>query len=445
MNRFRFWARPPLLRAWAARGFFLAFLLCSTASHGQSQASALTLDDAILKALQNNPRLQVFDVRMRGLQGLEQTAKLRTGFEIEAEIENFAGSGEFQGSGAAEQTVALSSVIEMGGKRAARMAEASARTRLVAAEREAEALELLGDVTQSFATALAAQRRVELAQDALALARTTLQTVRKRAEAGAAPEAEVLRAKAALEQAQIALLQIERAFAVQKVHLAALWGETNADFTQLQGDLFRFPPSDDFESLFARAKDSAAIAVFGNEARVKEAALRLARAQGASDVAWALGARRIEPTGDTALVASVSVPLFSGRRARGEIAAAEAERDQVQLRQEAALLALHAQLFEAYQSRAQSIEAATTLKNTVIPALERALQATRAAYERGRYSYLDLIGAQRELLDAEQSAIDAATSALVFGALIEQLTAEPLKARSTAQQTRRTTDTGQIP
>lgn len=433
MNDFGRTTRRTCSCARSLQGLFLLLLLLSTAVFGQSQVARLSLDDAVLNALQHNPRLQVFDVRMRGLQGLEQTATLRPAFALELEVENFSGSGELQGLDAAEQTVALSSILELGGKRSARMAQANARTRLAAAEREAEALNLLGEVTENFVAALAAQQRRDLAEDALLLARTTLQTVEQRAQAGAAPDAEVLRAKAALGQSEIALNRLQHALETRKTKLVTLWGATVVDFDELQGDLFQFPPADDFESLFARVKASPALGVFASEAYLKDAELRLARARTAADIGWSLGVRQVEETGDRGLVVGVNVPLFSGRRGRGEILAAEAEREQTELRREAALLDLHAQLFEAYQKRQQNVVAARALQNEIIPILDRALRETREAYERGRYSYLDLIAAQQELLDARRSVIEAAAAALAYGALIEMLTAEPLSADETTR------------
>lgn len=428
MNCFGLRAGYASWRARTVHGVLFVFLFLSGAAYGQPPQAALTLDDAILQTLQHNPRLRVFDVRMRGLKGLRESADLAPAYELGAEVENFAGSGEMQGLDASEQTVALSSVIELGGKRSARVALVDARADLLEAERKAEALDLLGEVTQGFVAALAAQERLNLAEDALALARTTLQAVEQRARAGAAPDAEVLRAKAALAQTEITLSHIRRVFETEKTQLVSLWGATEADFEELQGDLFQFPPADDFESLYARAQGGAALAVFASEARLKAAELRLSQARANSDISWSLGVRRMEGTGDTGLVAGVSMPLFAGRRGRGDIRAAQAERDQVAFRRKAALLDLHAQLFEAYQNRQQNIEAATALQDEVIPTLNRALRETREAYERGRYSYVDLIAAQQELLDARQRVIDAAASALRYGALIEQLTAEPLSA-----------------
>lgn len=404
-------------------------------SHAQSESTVppLTLDDTLLQVLQHNPSLRVFEVRMRGLEGRSQSARLRPELVLEAEVENIAGQGEFSGLNATEQTLALSSVLELGGERKARVAVASAQVSRLKAEREATALEVLGGATQVFIAALSAQRQLELAEDAVGLAQTTYRTVQRRAQAGAAPDAEVLRAKADLAQARLALAQLKRAFEAKKVELAIFWGATQADFTTLEGDLFALEVADHFDALFARLERSAALAVYASEERIRQAELSLARAAATPDIGWSLGVRRMEATGDGAFVAGVSIPLFSGQRGRGEIISARSELNQVRLERDSALLGFRAKLFGAYQARQQNVEVVNALKGEIIPALTLALDQTRQAYERGRYSYLDLAAVQQELLEAREALIQAAASALAQGALIEQLTAEPLTVSNARQ------------
>ena len=92
------------------------------------------------------------------------------------------------------------------------------------------------------------------------------------------------------------------------------------------------------------------------------------------------------------------------------------------IRREQALNELYARLFDAYRTRAQSIEAPRTLESETLPALESALTTTRRAYESGRYGYLDLIAAQQALVDAKVTHIDTSAAALQAGVVIEQLT-----------------------
>jgi cobalt-zinc-cadmium efflux system outer membrane protein len=320
----------------------------------------------------------------------------------------------------------LSSVLELGGKRQARVSVVDSQYGRVEAERRAETLDLLGQATQRFVATLALQEKLQLAAEAVALAEATHEIVTRRADRGAAPQAEVLRARAALTQSRIEQSRLRAAYESRKMALASLWGDTSPDFQMLEGDLFQFGSSDNFDALYQRVSDSPAIQIYASEQRIREAEIQLARSQSESDIRWQVGVRRFEETDDTALTAGLSVPLFSGRRNRGEVQAALAARDEVRFRREDTLLRLHSRLFDAYHLRQQSIETVEQIRSQMLPDLTEALTQTREAYENGRYSYVEWTAAQRELLSAREALVDAATTALLNQALIEQLTAQPL-------------------
>jgi cobalt-zinc-cadmium efflux system outer membrane protein len=391
-----------------------------------AEETPLTLTKALSRTVAQNPSLRVFNFRLQGLEGRRLTANQAPAYEAGLEVENALGSGALQGVDGAEYTLSLSSVIELGGKRRARIGAVSSRYDLVEAEREAETLDVLGQVTQRYVAALALQEKLALAAQAVELSEATLNTVTGRAKRGAAPDAEVLRAKAALTQNRIVHSTLQTEYEKRKMALASLWGETRVDFHRLQGDLFRFEAGEPFEVLYQLASESPMIRVYASERRMRDAEIQLVKSQSESDIRWQVGARRFEETGDTALVAGVSMPLFAGRRNRGEVQAATAARDEVEYRQQSALLQLHSLLFEAYHTRQQNIAAVEQLRDAVLPDLTRALELTQKAYERGRYSYVEWTAAQRELLSAREALVEAAATALLNQALIEQLTAQPM-------------------
>lgn len=395
----------------------------------QAADSTLTLSDAMSRAMAQNPQLQVFDLRLDGLQGRRITADLSPALEVGAEVENFLGTADARGLVGAELTLTLSSTLELGGQRQARVSAIDSRLELAEAERRAETLDLLGRVTQRFVATLALQEKLQLSADAVSLAQSTLDIVTRRANQGATSQAEVLRARAALTQSQIEQSRLQSKLVSRKMALALLWGDTSVEFGQLQGDLFQFGSSDSFESLFQRVSDSPAIQVYASEQRVREAEIQLARSQSESDIGWQVGVRRREDTDDFAFTAGFSVPLFPVQRNRGEVRAARAARDEVRYRRETTLLNLHSYLFDAYQQRQQSIAAVERIRNEMLPDLSEALTQTREAYESGRYSYVEWMAAQRELLAAQRALVDTAATALLNQALIEQLTAQPLADR----------------
>ena len=407
----------------------LAFIEPVLAAEGRQ---ALTLEIAVSRALEQNPKLRVYAPRLRGLEGQRLTADQSPAYTLGFEAENILGSGALSGTDAAEYTVSLSSVIELGGKREARTRVVSGAYGKMEAERRAQTLSLLGQVTRQFISTLALQERVRLAGEAVELAESTYDLVSRRAGQGAAPQAEVLRARAQLRQSRLEQNRLTAAYDSRRQSLATLLGEETADFKMLEGDLFAFTGSENFPDLFQRARENPAILIYASEERLREAQLELARSQSQSDIRWQVGARHLEAIGDSALVAGVSIPLFSGRRNRGEVQAATAARDEVGYRRESALLDLRSRLYEAYRLHQQGVAAADAMENQILPDLREALALTRDAYEQGRYSYIEWQAAQRELLSAQRDRADAATTALLNQSVIEQLTAQPLAASDPA-------------
>ena len=405
----------------------LALAFGSALAHAGNKP--LTLSEALSRAMAQNPGLQVFDFRLQGLEGRRVTADQNPALEAGLEVENFLGSDNLEGVDGAEYTLSLSSALELGGKRQARASVVNSRYGRVEVERRAETLDLLGQATQHFVATLALQEKLQLAAEAVALAEATHEIVTRRVDRGASPQAEVMRAKAALTRSRIEQSRALSEYESRKIALASLWGDTRLDFQSLEGDLFQFGSSDSFEILYQRVSESPAIQIYASERRVREAEVQLSRSQSESDIRWQVGIRRFEETDDTALTAGLSVPLFSGRRNRGEVQAALAARDEVQYRREDTLLRLHSRLFEAYRQRQQNIEAVEQIRGQMLPDLSDALSQTREAYQKGRYSYVEWTAAQRELLSARQALVDAATMALLNQALIEQLTAQPLAGR----------------
>ncbi len=409
----------------------LSFILALTGSVSTAAApgdQSLSLADAIAQALAQNPTLQVFDTRLTGLEGQQITAQQSPALELGFEAENILGAGDYERLDQAEYTLSLSSVLELGDKRLARANVISGRYALVSAQRQAEALGLAGDITRQFISALALQEKLQLADEAVELTQSTLASVKHRAEQGAAHRAELLRARVQVTESQLARDQLRASYESNLMALAALLGKDSVDFSHIDGSLFTFTTPASFESLFQRASNNPGIRVFASEASMRDAELALVRSQSRSNVRWQVGARYFEDSGDSALVAGFSIPLFPGDRNRGELQSAQAARAAITLRRDSALLELRSRLYEAYQLHNQAVTMANALSDQVVPDLQQALALTRTAYQQGRYSYFEWLSAQQELLAAQRNRVDAATTALLNQALIEQLTGESLAA-----------------
>lgn len=417
------YGQTPLLRVCLYCAFSL--LIVSFQAHAATNTT-LTLAEAIKKTLNQNPSLNVFPLREQGLQAERETAQLSPAYRVGAELENIAGTGQLSGTQSAELTVSLSSVLELGGKKQARVSVVDQKLALSRIKQQIASLDLLSTVTKNYIQLLIDKQRIQLAEEQVSLAQATADEVNKRVRAAIAPKADYARAVAAVEQASLNVTRVEQRMHAHKMALANLWGQMQPDFNQVSGSLFDYGSSRSFESLFELVKNNPSLEFFAAETRLKESEIRLAKTQQQADIDWSVGLRRSADMDESALVAGFSMPLFAEKRAESAVKSALAARNEITYHQQDLLLRIHSQLYQAYTAREQAINAATTLQQSIIPQLTDALTQTKTAYQRGLYSYLDFLTARQELLNAKRALIETSADALLLTAEIEQLTAEPL-------------------
>jgi cobalt-zinc-cadmium efflux system outer membrane protein len=406
------------------RGALIA--ACSTVIASVATGQPLTLAAAVENTLARNPDLRVYEPRLAAARARLGLAELRPPFELEAEVQDAFGTGRASGFDTAESTFALSQVVELGGKRALRVGAASAGTDALTAERAAAELDVLAEVTRRFIHVVSDQEHLAVTMRATALADDNIAAAAARVAAARAPEVELRRARITRARAATEQEHAEHELSSSRRKLAAMWGDADATFERASADLYALPPSEGYEALLARLEQNPDFARFASEARLRDAELRVAEAHARANLTVRAGLRVLHETNDEALVFGVTLPLFAKSRARSEIAVAQAERDQTAAEREAHRVRAEAQLFEIFQELRHAITEAEVLRTNVLPEMEAALEATRYAFERGRYSYLEWVDAQRELLEVQRALIDASANAHLYRTEIERLTGEAL-------------------
>jgi outer membrane protein, heavy metal efflux system len=325
-------------------------------------------------------------------------------------------------------TLSLSSVLELGGKRAARVGVVSARQEQLASTQRVLTLDVLAAVTRQFIAVLAAQEQVTLRRQAEQLAQQTRALLANQVAAALTPEAELLRADATLAQAAIAIDRAAQVLRSERIRLSAYWAEPEPEFTTVQADLFALAPAIPLNDLLLQLDKNPDLALLATAVQLHTAELQEAETLRDPNLQWNAGIRRLQSTADTAFVVGVSVPLGTAPRAAGAITTALANRANAELLRDNARLQLQAEvrsLFEAWNQAAAEVSA---LQTSVLPPLTAALAATEAAFEQGRYSFLELNLAQRQLLETREAMIAAAARAHMLATDIERLTGATLRA-----------------
>jgi outer membrane protein, heavy metal efflux system len=412
-------ALAPRLAACVAACVLISALVSGV--HAQDAPAALTIDDAVARALDAAPLLRAGEEGLRAADGAYRQAGARPNPELLIEAENFAGSGDFNGVGGAEFSYSLGQQIERGGKRRARRAVAGAERDIAGLTIERTRLDVIFAAEAAFIDAVAADAGADLARARATSAAETSSAVARRVEAAKDPKGAGDSAAAAAAAAASDFARAERERDLAHQQLALLTGIGAPDIAlvapwfaappPLIGDASPDPSTSPDLAIFKAAEDRA------------EAAVALERAAAKQDPTISLGARNLRETRDTAAILSVSMPLAIFNRNKGAIARAEAERRQAAFEREAGALALSREIVRARSVLDTARAEADTLRRDVIPRAETALAGARTGYARGAFTYLEVFSAQTALFDFRAREVEALRRAHLARAEFDRLTA----------------------
>lgn len=420
------------LRLAALAAFAIAPCVHAQAPSPAVSPDTLTLDDAIARVARVHPDLRLIDARRDVLQAERDAASLRPALRAGLEIENALGSGQARAFRQAEATLTLAGVLERGGKLDARRALAQARIDALALQRETQRLDLLADVARRYLAVAAARAQKAVAEQDIAQRRRTVAAARQRLQAGASPESVVLTAQASLARAELVLARAEQQHTAARQHLAALWGERAPRFDLAPADPLALPDIADAADLAALLDATPELVQFADERRVREARVRLARTAATPDLDWQVGVRRLQDSGDMAMVGGVSLPLGSARRAAPEIRSAEADLAALEIERESRDIALYSTLADAHgRFRVAQLDV-QRMRTDVLPRLLRAEQAAERAYRAGAISYLEWAQLQSETTATRRQQLDAALDAQAALIEIQRLTGQAFVAAPAA-------------
>ena len=360
----------------------------------------LALRQALALALARNPALAAFswDVRIGEARILQ--AGLRPNPNVLLDVQDFGGSGNYQGLSGSETTLTLSQLIELGGKRTARLREARLSRELAGWDYETARLDVFTQTVQAFVEVLSLQQRLALTEETVRLAEEVVAAVKKRVEAARTFAVEGTKAEVALASAQIERDQTQRALNAARQRLSANWGNTQPRFERVAGNLESIasvPPAD---QLIQRVQQNPELARWATEISQREATLKREKSKAIPDITLGAGYRRKEESGDNVAVLAVSIPLPLFNRNQGNIKEAEYRLARVQEEQRAAELRVKTALGQTWQRLAAAHAELTALKEKVLPGAQTAFETVSRYYGEGRLSYLEVLDAQRTFFTA---------------------------------------------
>jgi cobalt-zinc-cadmium efflux system outer membrane protein len=324
-----------------------------------------------------------------------------------------------------ETMFVLNQPIELGGKRGARLHAAERGRDAAAAGFQATRAEVRAAVITAFFDVLAAQQRVSLAEESTRLAQRGTHAASRRMAAGKVSPLEETKARVAESIVRLELSQARIELSAARRRLAATWGNPTPQFVRAEGRLDVLPELPDLKDLSARLLSAPALLRARSELDRRQALARLESSRRIPDVTVSLGVKRSEELGRNQAIVGVSVPLPVFDTNRGNVLEALRRTDKARDELSATAIRLDSEIAQAYERLNIARQEAEALQKEILPGAQSAYDAAAKGFEYGKFGFLDVLDAQRTLLQAQSQYLRALSEAHRAAADIDRILGDP--------------------
>ncbi|AOK32674.1 RND transporter [Burkholderia singularis] len=282
------------------------------------------------------------------------------------------------------------------------------------AAQRAVTLSLIADVANAYLALRALDERIALARATLDTRRDALRIFRRRYEEGAISRLDMKQSEILLHQAETLAAQLDQARDAQQHALALLLGAPSSpahaparlDDDAVQARLAPGLPSD----LLVHRPD-----VIAAEHRLRAANADIGAARAAffpritltstlGTVSPALGDLFAAGSATWSFVPRITLPIFEGGRLHANLDLAHARRNEAVAQYEKTVQSAFRDVADALSARAWLTEQVAIQRDTLTAQSERARLA-KLRYDNGAAPFLEVLDAQRDLLNAQQQLV----------------------------------------
>ncbi len=380
-------------------------------------AAPLTLKAALELAFGANPELSAAGRELEAIEATIVQAQARPNPEIATLLEDTRRATR-------TTTLQLNQPIELGGKRAARIGAAERSRDAASLELEAKRSEVRAVVVAAFFDVLVAQERLRLAQASVELAQRATTAASRRVTAGKVSPVEETKARVAEAGVRVELTLAASELTTARKRLAATWGNPAPRFESAEGSLEALPPLPALADLNSRLTASPNLLRARIEVERRQALAEVERSRRVPDLTVSLGAKRNEELGLNQAILGVSIPIPIFNRNQGNLLEALRRTDKARDEQSAAEIRLSNEMAAAYERLSTARQEVESLQRDILPGAQSAYDAATKGFELGKFSFLEVLDAQRTSFQAKSQYLRALAEAHRSAAEIERILGE---------------------
>jgi outer membrane protein, heavy metal efflux system len=391
-------------------------------------ASAMTVAEAVEVALKNNPDIQSVRLEQGAAQGrLDQAGLwLRSNPVIEGSLsrkDTVPGGGEK----VTNTGLALSQEFEIAGQRGLRVEAAKNGMEKASQDIRDRHRILVAEVKDAFAKALAARRKVELADEAVRLQEQLVSSATVKYQAGEISQLEQNLADVELGKARRERLLSEKERREALLNLQMILGlKPKLDFS-VDGDLPMeapvIPDKEKLRTLTASQRPD----VLSASAEVQQArsAMKLAGREAIPSFTVTGFYSQDDRLNETGVMLSFPLPLFDRKQSDRKDAAAKA--GQALIKQASLERFIEREIEEAYANLVSASEELSLFKKDVLGKALDNLELMNLAFQEGKFGFFEVRLAQKDTIEAQFAYLESQVRLQLALNALEKVTGGSLK------------------
>lgn len=381
-------------------------------------AGPLTLAAALALAMRASPDIAVSAREVDALDGSVRQAGIIPNPSIETTVENTRQATR-------TTTVQLNVPIELGGKRSARINAAQRGRDAAVIELDGKRAEVRAIVVAAFYDVVTAQERYRLALASVQLAKRATSAAANRVLAGKVSPVEETRARVAEANVRAELILIASEVQGARRRLAATWGSSNPSFERAVDQVDTLPALPALNDLTQRLQQAPSLARARIEVDRRQALARVERSRQMPDVTLSFGAKLDEQLGRNQAIVGVSIPISLFDRNQGNVLESLRRTDKARDELVAIEVRLTTELAQVHGRLGAARQEVELLRQEILPGAQSTYDATTKGFELGKFSFLEVLDAQRTFFQAKSQYLRALSETHRAAADIDRLVGTP--------------------
>ena len=407
----------PLRAAYLWAFALLPLVFASPAAAQVTPDNALTLQAALDRALAANPTIaaarltSAIHLAGRALAGERPNPEATVEFEKETP----------------KQAYGFALPLELGGKRAKRIAVSEATIHAGEAELTATIAQVRNEVRRAYYEVLVAEARLLVLRELRDLSQRVRDTAQARFDAGDAPRLEVLQASLVLAAAENETIAVQGVSVAARTRLNALIGQPLDTSQRLSTSLDAGGPVEVDAALNLARTGSATLALLDRQIEQQRARLALAHALRTPDlVPTATLTHDAEPefTYGWRAGLAITVPIFTTHSAG--VAVEQTTLDQLMAQRQAAVQRMTGEVTAAAAAAEAHRQTYIRYRDLILPQAQQVEQLAQDSYQLGQTGIASLLQSLQASRDLRLRSLDAVSELQAAIADLEQAIGAPL-------------------